>query len=67
VRLDAAMTNTTTPDPDIPDEASDPEALERQRVLGSRLRALFDDIVEEPVPDDFLELLNRLGDDAGQR
>ena len=44
---------------------ADPEALDRQRVLGARLRSLFDDVVDEPVPDEFKSLLDRL-DDAEQ-
>ena len=58
------MNNITPPEPELPDEANDPEALERQRMLGARLRALFDNVVEEPVPDDFLDLLDRLDGDA---
>ena len=44
--------------------SGDPEALDRQRVLGSRLRSLFDDVIEEPVPDVFKNLLDKLDDDA---
>jgi len=40
----------------------DPEAIERQRVLGARLRSLFEEVVEEPVPDEFKALLDKLGD-----
>ena len=62
MRLDATMSNSRPPEPpDPPDDTGDPEALERQRVLGARLRDLFDDIVEEVVPDEFTDLLNRLG------
>lgn len=34
-----------------------------QAFIGSKLRELYDDVVAEPVPDRFLELLNKLGDD----
>ena len=37
----------------------------RQKVLGDRLRRLFDDVVDEPVPDDFLKLLEE-ADSASQ-
>jgi len=44
------------------------EARLRQQAIGARLRRLFDDIVSEPVPDDFLDILRRAepGADAGQ-
>ena len=34
-----------------------------QEAIGARLRQLFDDVVNEPVPDEFLDLL-RSGDEA---
>jgi len=33
------------------------EARLRQQAIGARLRQLFDDVVSEPVPDDFLDIL----------
>jgi hypothetical protein len=43
------------------------EARLRQQAIGARLRRLFDDIVSEPVPDDFLDILRGAepGADAG--
>ncbi|MGE0045998.1 MAG: NepR family anti-sigma factor [Hyphomonadaceae bacterium] len=38
----------------------DPEIIERQRMLGERLRAEFTQIEQEPTPDDFLSLLDEL-------
>lgn len=35
-------------------------ALDRQRALGRQLRALFDDVKNEPVPQTFLDLLSEL-------
>ena len=35
------------------------EARLRQQAIGVRLRQMFDDVVKEPVPDDFLEILRR--------
>lgn len=40
-----------------PDEPSVEEARLRQQAIGVKLRQLFDDIVNEPVPDDFLDIL----------
>lgn len=31
-----------------------------EQAIGTRLKAIFDDVVNEPVPDRFLELLARL-------
>lgn len=40
-------------------EATVEEARLRQQAIGSKLRQIFDDVVNEPVPDDFLEILRR--------
>ncbi|HSZ11555.1 MAG TPA: NepR family anti-sigma factor [Rhizomicrobium sp.] len=36
----------------------------RQRAIGRELRRMFDEVAQEPVPQDFLELLNKI--DEGQ-
>ncbi len=38
---------------------ANPEAQLRQQAIGVRLRALFDEVVREPVPESFLEILRR--------
>ncbi len=38
------------------------EARLRQQAIGAKLRQMFDDVVNEPVPDEFLDILRR-GDD----
>lgn len=35
------------------------DARLRQQAIGARLRQMFDDVVNEPVPDDFLDILRR--------
>jgi hypothetical protein len=35
------------------------EARLRQQAIGVKLRQMFDDVVNEPVPDTFLEILRR--------
>jgi hypothetical protein len=35
------------------------EARLRQQAIGVKLRQIFDDVVNEPVPDQFLEILRR--------
>lgn len=42
------------PQPNSPDLD---EARLRQQAIGARLRQMFDEVVREPVPDDFLEIL----------
>lgn len=47
-----------------PDREKMLAARARQRAIGRELRRMFDEIVQEPVPDDFLELLKKI-DAAG--
>jgi hypothetical protein len=35
-------------------------ARARQRAIGRELRRLYDDVVQEPVPEDFLDLLKKI-------
>ena len=35
------------------------EARLRQQAIGQRLRQMFDEVVNEPVPDEFMEILRR--------
>lgn len=46
-------------EPDKPKGADLEEARLRQQAIGVKLRQMFDDIVNEPVPDDFLDILRR--------
>ena len=38
------------------------EARLRQQAIGVKLRQMFDEVVNEPVPDEFLEILRRADD-----
>jgi len=38
------------------------EARLRQQAIGVKLRDLFNEVVNEPVPDEFLEILRRADD-----
>jgi hypothetical protein len=40
-------------------EAGLEEARLRQQAIGVKLRHLFDEVVNEPVPDEFLDILRR--------
>jgi len=41
------------------------EALLRQRGIGTRLKSLYEDIVSEPLPDDFLSILKDMSPEDG--
>ena len=41
------------------DDADLDEAKLRQQAIGVKLRHLFDEVVNEPVPDEFLAILRR--------
>jgi len=42
------------------------ESRLRQQAIGSRLRELFDEVVNEPVPEEFLDILRRADDRAAE-
>ncbi len=48
-----------------PDREKMIAARARQRAIGRELRRMFDAVVQEPVPEDFLELLKRI-DEKGK-
>ena len=39
----------------------------RQRAIGRELRRMYDDVAQEPVPDDFLDLLRKIDDAQDQK
>ena len=41
-------------------DAEKVETLQRQKSIGSALKAMFDDVAREPLPDEFLDLLSKL-------
>lgn len=42
------------------------EARLRQQAIGVRLRQMFDEVVNEEVPDEFLEILRRADERSGK-
>jgi hypothetical protein len=42
-----------------PADATVNEARLRQQAIGVKLRQMFDEVVSEPVPDEFLDILRR--------
>jgi anti-sigma factor NepR-like protein len=55
---ESMIENVPSPDPRKPSAALD-EARLRQQAIGVRLRQMFDEVVNEDVPDEFLEILRR--------
>ena len=56
------MTDSSVSERIKPHKAPDPaldEARRRQQAIGVKLRQMFDEVVNEPVPDEFLEILRR--------
>jgi len=47
------------------DEAGLEEARLRQQAIGVKLRHMFDEVVNEPVPDEFLDILRRADERSG--
>lgn len=53
--------DTTVPNEEKPNEKA--RAIRaRQRAIGRELRRMYDDVAQEPIPEDFLELLRRIDD-----
>ena len=42
-------------------------ARARQRAIGRELRRMFDEIVQEPIPDDFVDLLRKIDEAEGKK
>ena len=62
------MTNTADSSrrqPEPTDETDLEEARLRQQAIGVKLRHMFDQVVNEPVPDEFLDILRRADEKAG--
>lgn len=55
---DSMIEPTPSQDPRNSSAALD-EARLRQQAIGVRLRQMFDEVVNEPVPDEFLDILKR--------
>lgn len=53
------MTDNSNPPGKPPKGAGLEEARLRQQAIGVKLRHMFDEVVNEPVPDEFLDILRR--------
>lgn len=49
------------------DDATEPRPVshDMQQFIGRQLRAVYDDVVQQPVPDRFLELMKQLDNKTG--
>lgn len=54
-----------SPPQPAPGEPGLEEARLRQQAIGVKLRHLFDEVVNEPVPDEFLEILRKADQRSG--
>lgn len=48
-----------------PDTGKSRAVRARQRAIGRELRRMYDGVVNEPVPDDFMDLLRKMDDGDG--
>jgi hypothetical protein len=57
---------TVIPESSLNDKLSEDPRLDRaiQTRIGDQLRAMYDDLMEQPVPDRFKDLLARMDDSA---
>ena len=39
----------------------------RQRAIGRELRRMYDDVAQEPVPDDFMDLIRKIDEAEGSK
>jgi hypothetical protein len=52
---------------DNPDRENARAIRARQRAIGRELRRMYDDIAQEPVPQDFLELLKKIDESSPKK
>ena len=59
IKLDSARDRKKAPKP------NDPPGSPIDEHIGRHLKAIYDDVLKQPIPDRFLDLLNQLGDEPG--
>jgi len=50
---------------DNPENGKSRAVRARQRAIGRELRRMYDGVVNEPVPDEFMDLLRRMDESDG--
>jgi hypothetical protein len=66
---DSAVSSSPTAGPELADDAATRTRKRTANVkdhIGRQLRALYDEVASQPVPDRFMELLNRLDVKRGE-
>jgi hypothetical protein len=58
INLDAAKTRMRPP------TSNDPPNVPIDEHIGRHLKAIYDDVLNQPIPDRFLDLLNQLDDES---
>ena len=53
-------TKLNTADRDVPNATAKSDPADMQQFIGRQLRAVYDDVAKQPVPDRFLELMRQL-------
>jgi hypothetical protein len=60
------QSETTVPNDEKPNEKA--RAIRaRQRAIGRELRRMYDDVAQEPIPDDFMDLLHKIDAAEGSK
>lgn len=66
---DKSASPTSPPDEEAAARPGRPPTVEearlRQQAIGYKLRQIFDDVVKEPVPDEFLDILKTADRSSG--
>jgi hypothetical protein len=50
-----------------PDREKTIAARARQRAIGRELRRMYDEVVQEPVPEDFVDLLRKIDETRSKK
>ncbi len=61
------MSDKDKPDSKKGEHRSNEEVRSRQSGIGRRLRQMYDDVVNEPIPDDFADLLNQIDESKSKK
>ena len=64
--IDSPGSTSRRKPPSAEGAAGSEEARLRQQAIGVKLRHMFDEVVNEPVPDEFLDILRRADDAAAK-
>lgn len=65
--IDNTTVNDRTPNRAPVSAPASDEARLRQQAIGVKLRQMFDEVVNEAVPDEFLEILRKAEPPKGER